>query len=165
MQNKNIKKLTLGGVLAALTILSTTLLAFPIPGGLGYIHLGDAAILLCAIALDAPFGILCGAAASAVSDLLLGYTLYMPATLIIKGSMAALFLLLYRILPRKLQGMSYYLSSLMVPIGYFLYESVLYSVESAIPNIGLNLLQGLVGAFIAHIMHRVLIRLHVIEKL
>ena len=43
---QSIRKLTTAGVLAAAIILLTSLVSIPMPGGLGYINLGDAGVLL-----------------------------------------------------------------------------------------------------------------------
>ena len=76
MKDKTIKRIALGGILAAATILLTTLVSIPIPGGLGFVNLGDAGVLTAAFLLGGPWGALCGGAASALSDLLLGYGHY-----------------------------------------------------------------------------------------
>ena len=45
-QAQSIRKLTTAGVLAAAIVLLTTLVSIPIPGGLGYVNLGDMGVLL-----------------------------------------------------------------------------------------------------------------------
>lgn len=149
MKDKTIKRIALGGILAAATILLTTLVSIPIPGGLGYINLGDAGVLTAAFLLGGPWGALCGGAASALSDLLLGYGAYAPATFLIKGGMALVFGLLYRALPSRVRVAAFFIASLLVPAGYFLYETILYGAVAAAPNLLFNLVQGLIGAGIA----------------
>lgn len=149
MKDKTIKRVALGGILAAATILLTTLVSIPIPGGLGYINLGDAGVLTAAFLLGGPWGALCGGAASALSDLLLGYGAYAPATFLIKGGMALVFGLLYRALPNRVRVAAFFIASLLVPAGYFLYETILYGAVAAAPNLLFNLVQGLIGAGIA----------------
>ena len=149
MKDKTIKRIALGGILAAATILLTTLVSIPIPGGLGFVNLGDAGVLTAAFLLGGPWGALCGGAASALSDLLLGYGAYAPATFLIKGGMALVFGLLYRALPNRVRVAAFFIASLLVPAGYFLYETILYSAVAAAPNLLFNLVQGLIGAGIA----------------
>ena len=149
MKDKTIKRIALGGILAAATILLTTLVSIPIPGGLGFVNLGDAGILTAAFLLGGPWGALCGGAASALSDLLLGYGHYAPATFLIKGGMALVFGLLYRALPNRVRVAAFFTASLLVPAGYFLYETILYGAVAAAPNLLFNLVQGLIGAGIA----------------
>ena len=149
MKDKTIKRVALGGILAAATILLTTLVSIPIPGGLGFVNLGDAGVLTAAFLLGGPWGALCGGAASALSDLLLGYGAYAPATFLIKGGMALVFGLLYRALPNRVRVAAFFIASLLVPAGYFLYETILYGAVAAAPNLLFNLVQGLNGAGIA----------------
>ena len=149
MKDKTIKRIALGGILAAATILLTTLVSIPIPGGLGFVNLGDAGVLTAAFLLGGPWGALCGGAASALSDLLLGYGAYAPATFLIKGGMALVFGLLYRALPNRVRVAAFFIASLLVPAGYFLYETILYGAVAAAPNLLFNLVQGLIGAGIA----------------
>ena len=54
MKDKTIKRIALGGILAAATILLTTLVSIPIPGGLGFVNLGDAGVLTAAFLLGGP---------------------------------------------------------------------------------------------------------------
>ena len=87
-QAQSIRRLTTAGVLAAAIVLLTTLVSLPMPGGLGYINLGDVGVLLAGMLLGGGWGALCAGAASALADVLLGYTVYAPATFIIKGLVA-----------------------------------------------------------------------------
>ena len=72
-QSLSIRKLTMAGVLAASIVLLTTLVSIPMPGGFGYINLGDVGVLLAGMLLGGGWGALCAGAASALSDVLLGY--------------------------------------------------------------------------------------------
>ena len=55
-QSLSIRKLTMAGVLAASIVLLTTLVSIPMPGGLGYINLGDAGVLLAGVLLGGGWG-------------------------------------------------------------------------------------------------------------
>ena len=152
MRDDQIKRLALSGVLAAAIILLTALVSIPLPGGHGYINLGDAGVLTAAFILGGPWGALCGGLASAAADLLLGWGIYAPATLVIKAAMA---LAAAGIMARRRgRGISWswgvYPGALLVPCGYFLFETALYGLAAALPNLPLNLVQCLVGAALAH---------------
>ena len=155
MKDRSIRRVALGGLLAAATVLLTTLVAIPIPGGLGYINLGDAGVLTAAFLLGGPWGALCGGAASAISDLLLGYGMYAPATFVIKGGMALLFTLCGRTMPQKLRPAAFFLAALTVPVGYYLYETLLYGAAAAAPNVLFNLVQGWIGAGVALLLCKI----------
>ena len=84
-----IKRLTLGGVMAALVFVMTYFPKVPVPVTGGYIHLGDGAIFLAGMLLG-PLAVASAAIGSALSDLVGGYVPYVLPTLVIKGLMALL---------------------------------------------------------------------------
>ena len=134
MQGKSansIRKLTTAGVLAAAIVMLTTLVSVPIPGGLGYINLGDAGVLLAGMLLGGGWGALCAGAASAISDVLLGFSIYAPATFLIKGAVALLAGVLFVRVKKGIRFLFFYLAALLVPIGYFFYETILYGGAAA----------------------------------
>ena len=55
----------------------------------GYVNLGDGIVLLSAWVLPLPYGIVAAGLGSALADLFSGYTVYAPATFVIKALMAA----------------------------------------------------------------------------
>lgn len=157
-QAQSIRRLTTAGVLAAAIVLLTTLVSIPMPGGFGYINLGDLGVLLAGMLLGGGWGALCAGAASALSDVLLGYTVYAPATFVIKGLVALLAGLLFARTQKKIRFIALYPAALIVPAGYFLYEVLLYGAASAIPNILFNTLQCMVGAVIATVLGLMLLK-------
>ena len=157
-QAQSIRRLTTAGVLAASIVLLTTLVSIPIPAGLGYVNLGDMGVLLAGMLLGGGWGALCAGAASAISDVLLGYTIYAPATFVIKGLVALIAGLLFAKTKKKIRYVSLYLAALIVPAGYFLYETLLYGSASAIPNILFNTMQCLIGAVVATIIGVMLLK-------
>ena len=148
-QSQSIRRLTTAGVLAASIVLLTTLVSIPMPGGFGYINLGDMGVLLAGMLLGGGWGALCAGAASALSDVLLGYTVYAPATFVIKGLVALVAGLLFARTQKKIRFAALYPAALIVPVGYFFYELLLYGPASAIPNILFNTMQCMIGAVIA----------------
>lgn len=158
MHDNQVKRLVLSGILAAIIIVLTALVSVPLPGGHGYINLGDAGVLTAAYILGWPWGVLCAAAASGISDVLLGWGIYAPATFAIKGAMALLAAKLMKKNDGALRAWTVYPAALLVPLGYLLFETLLYGRAAALPNVPLNLAQCLVGAAIAHavivVLHR-----------
>lgn len=146
---QSIRKLTTAGVLAAAIILLTTLVSIPMPGGLGYINLGDVGVLLAGVLLGGGWGALCAGTASAISDILLGWGVYAPATFVIKGLVALLSGLLFHVTKRNLRYVFLFVSALIVPLGYFIFETILYGTGAAMPNVVFNTMQCLVGATVA----------------
>lgn len=83
----SVRMLALAGALAALSCAATLTVAVPTPTG-GYVNPGDAVVLLGAYVLGGGWGAAAGALGPALADLLGGYGIYAPATLVIKGLMA-----------------------------------------------------------------------------
>lgn len=146
MDRKRIRKIAYGGILTALVLVATMFLQIPNGQG-GYVNLGDGVIFASALILG-PFAGVVGAIGSALADLLLGYTFYVPATLVIKGLMG----LVAGIMLKYDKKNKYFYTAFVFMIcelimigGYFLYECFLYGVPGAIPNILPNLIQAIAG--------------------
>ena len=150
MNDRQIRLLTTGGVLAAAIFLLTAFVRIPIPAG--YLNLGDVGVFLAAMLLPAGYAALCAGVGSALADLI-GFPLYAPVTLVVKGLAALVFALLWRRLPGKLRYLAF-LAVLLIPLGYFLYELVIAGAF-AWADLPLNLLQSAVGAGLAWALDRV----------
>lgn len=149
-KNHSVRRLTTAGVLAAAIVLLTTLVSIPMPGGLGYINLGDAGVIIAGALLGGGWGALCAGMASALSDVLLGWGVYAPATFLIKGAVAMVAGSLFAKTEKGIRYLFFYLAALIVPFGYFLYETLLYGYAAAIPNVAFNTMQCVAGAAVAH---------------
>ena len=79
------KTLTVSAMLAALACVATLI---NVPSVDGYKNLGDCIVLLSGCLLGPLYGALAAGMGSALSDIILGYAYYAPATLVIKGVMA-----------------------------------------------------------------------------
>ena len=86
MNNKT-KMFVRAALFAALAAVATMVIAIPLPGG-GYANLGDAVVLLAAFFLPVPYAAVAAGLGTAMADVLLSYTLYAPATFVIKALMA-----------------------------------------------------------------------------
>jgi uncharacterized membrane protein len=88
MLRQNVSKARLASstaVSTALVFVATASISIYIPATRGYFNLGDSMVFLTAL-LFGPFtGCVAGGLGSMLSDLFLGYTVYAPATLLIKG--------------------------------------------------------------------------------
>ena len=92
----NTKKLILTALFAALSCIATMSIRIPTPGTGGYIHPGDAIVILSGVLLGPVYGFLAAGIGSCMSDLLGGYLVYAPVTFLIKGLVAAFSALAYR---------------------------------------------------------------------
>ena len=155
MENKNDKKtkrLALAGQLCGATLL-LTLLSIPLPSGYGYVNLGDAGVFLCACLLPGGLGALAAGVGAALADLILGWAMYAPVTLLIKGLTALLAGLALRRAKKAGLPLSL-LCCLLVPLGYFLYETILLTAHVAAVNVLPNALQAAIGAALGTLVGR-----------
>ena len=148
MRNASIRRLVLSGLMAAITCL-LTLVSYRIPGTeSAYANLGDAGVYLSAFLLAGPWGALSAAVGSAIADVVLASALYAPATFVIKGAMA----LIAGALLKKAEGAKRVLvlfpAGIVMPVGYFLYEWLLYGIPTALISVPLNLVQMCLGIVI-----------------
>ncbi|MFA6947687.1 MAG: TIGR04002 family protein [Eubacteriales bacterium] len=93
MDKKKLRFMALAGVLAAMVFVFTAFVQIPIPapGLAGYVHLGDAFVYLAACLLPMPWGIAAAAIGAGMADILTGYAVWAPGTLLIKALMARCF--------------------------------------------------------------------------
>ena len=148
------KTWVLTALLSALTCVATMVLVIPSPSG-GYMNLGDAVVLLGACLLGPVYGALAGGAGAALADLLAGFPMYVPATLIIKVGMGLLAGWLYQKLKKKTWTVAVCgtaAESIMV-VGYWLYDGLLMkSLTGSAVGIPANLTQAVFGVAASALM-------------
>lgn len=135
--NNNLKKLILAALFAALSCVATMSIRIPTPGTGGYIHPGDAIVILSGVILGPVWGFLAGGIGSALSDLIGGYFIYVPITFVIKGLVALAAGLLYQKIGKNQK--SRYIAVILggvadiilVAGGYFVCESFIYGAGAA----------------------------------
>lgn len=140
------KKLAVAGVLCAL-VMGLTMVSLPLPSGYGYVNLGDAGVFLCALLLPGYLGVLAAGVGAAAADLLLGWAIYAPATVLIKG-LCSLLVMLCQKCKKPFNILFSLVCTLTVPVLYFLYEYLLLMGPAAAANLLLNALQALIGGSI-----------------
>ena len=165
MKTSKIQKLTIAALFAALTCVATMIIKIPTPGTGGYIHPGDALVILCGIFLGPVYGGLAAGMGSALADLLGGYFIYAPITFIIKGLVAVVVFIVYHKLSVIIKASTIrcvicgIFSTLIVVCGYFIYEVFLYNTAGAVANIPANLIQGASGLIISSILLPILLKI------
>jgi len=148
------KRLSLGGMMAALVFVATYFFKIPVSVTQGYVHLGDGFILLGA-ALLGNTAILAAAIGSMLADLLGGYTLYILPTFLIKGSVAAVAVWgLSKQPPAWGRALVYLAAEAVMVLGYFLVEWLVlgYGLAAALGALLPNMVQGLSGVVIAVVL-------------
>ncbi|MFX0005334.1 MAG: ECF transporter S component [Promethearchaeota archaeon] len=147
--------LSLIGVFSALICVLTMVISIPIPATQGFINIGDAGVMICGLLFGPIIGSFSGGIGSALADIFLGYTIYAPGTLIIKGLEG--FLVGFIANPKKYYEKINYRDILAViaggvlmAIGYFLYEIIIYGIAAASYELILNgIIQFGLGGLIA----------------
>ena len=168
MKNNNLLKLVTAALLAAMTCIVTMIIPIKIPlGNEGYIHPGDAFVMLSGIILGPFYGSLSAGIGSALADLLSGYAHYAVATFLIKALAAMLASLLYHELHLKSVVICGSLSGIIVTLGYFIYERFIYgsNFAAAIAGVPFNILQTILGVILASILMPLLCRVPQIRKI
>ncbi len=154
MKDHKIQKLTLAGALAALTTVATLLIQIPSPTK-GYINTGDVLVNLSAWILGPLYGGAAAGIGSALADLISGYTVYAPATLLIKAGMAAVSYFVYKRLSQNRKSFFAQLAGavaaeIIMIFGYAVFAGVLYgSLSSALLSVPENIIQGVFGAAVS----------------
>ncbi len=148
---------------AALACVATMSIRIPTPGTNGYIHPGDAVVILSGIILGPVWGMLAGGIGSALADLIGGYFIYVPITLVIKGLIALIAGVVYQKIGKtsKTRYTAVILGGvtdiILVAGGYFLCESFMYGAAGAAASIPANIIQGIGGLIIACVLYPILI--------
>lgn len=167
----NLKKLVLTALFAALACVATMSIRIPTPGTNGYIHPGDAVVILSGIILGPVYGLLAGGIGSAMADLLGGYFVYVPITFVIKGLIAVVAGLIYlkvgknktsRYVCVVLGGI---VDIVLVAGGYFLCEAFMYGTAGAAASIPANIIQGVGGLVISLVLYPILIAIPDIRQM
>jgi len=144
-----IKRLVFASFFSALIFVATAYLP-RIPTALGYIHLGDGFVLIASSCLPLPYALASAAVGGALADIMTGYAVYAPATMIIKLLMALCISSRVKklVAPRNLIGTA--AATLINAGGYYLYEALAMSGSFVAPlaDLPFNLAQTAVGGVI-----------------
>jgi uncharacterized membrane protein len=153
-EKMSLRKIVFTGLFTAL-ICVLTMLSVPIPAGLGYVHLGDSLILISVIFLGIA-AIPAAAIGSLLADVFLGYAVFAPFTLVIKGLLAFVAWLILRSYERReaplLRSVLFaVLAAFPIVVGgYFFAEAMIAgSFVAGAPSVFLNVLQVFFGSALA----------------
>ncbi|MBO4877502.1 MAG: ECF transporter S component [Ruminococcus sp.] len=162
-RNTNVRKLTLAALFAAFTCVATLLIQVPTPTK-GYVNLGDCLVNISAWLLGPFYGAAAAGIGSSMADVISGYTVYAPATLVIKALMAVVSWAIYSTASRRLHTVSARIvaaafAEVVMATGYVLFEAVIYhSFAAAAVGIPANLVQGAMGAATAVAVYELVIK-------
>lgn len=168
--NSKLKKIVMAALFAAFACVATMSIRIPTPGTGGYIHPGDAIVILSGVILGPVWGLLAAGIGSAMADLLGGYFIYVPITFVIKGLIAFAAGVLYQKVGKTskssyaaviLGGVA---DILLVAGGYFLCEIFLYGTAAALASVPANVIQGIGGLVISAVLYPILLAIPDIRR-
>lgn len=142
---------------AALILVATFIIKIPTPGTGGYIHPGDAFVILSGVILGPLYGGAAAAVGSALADILGGYFIYAPITFLIKGICALGSGFIFKSFQNKIKKdhlrviLCGGFSTVIVVGGYLVFELFIYG-SGAFASIPANLIQGLSGLAISSLL-------------
>lgn len=157
MKKLTTEKVVLIGLLAALVAIGTLLIQIPIPKG--YIHVGDSLVYISGILLGPLYGAFAAGIGSMIADVLSGYTIYAPATLVIKALDAYLVGWIFRAFYKnglqfaKMTGgyvVAFLAGGTIMISGYLIYEIVLYGMAQAVAGVPYNFTQAIGGGIVGY---------------
>lgn len=168
--NTSLKKIVMAALFATLACAATMSIRIPTPGTGGYIHPGDAIVILSGVVLGPVWGLLAGGIGSALADLLGGYFIYVPITFVIKGLVALTAGLIYEKIGKTKKSrytavvLGGIVDIIFVAGGYFLCEAMMYGMAAA-ASIPANIIQGISGLIISIVLYPVLIAIPDISQM
>ena len=159
-------RVTVAAVFAALVFVVTSQIPpIPIPATGGYFNVGETTVYVAALLFGPFVGSLAGGIGAMLSDIYLGFGVFAPGTLAIKGAEGAIVGFLNIKLRKYISNLticaiiSIVVGGLEMVAGYFLYELFVLrlTIGVALAELPLNIGQMLVGLIIAvPIMHTIL---------
>lgn len=161
MTDTKIARLSLGALFASLVFIGTFILKIPTPGTGGYIHPGDALVILSGVFLGPNYGFLAAAVGSALADILGGYVFYAPITFAVKGCIALLAAIAFRRLAKTHSPCAALMAGgvidiLFTVLGYGIPEALIYGPAGALASAFPNFVQGLSGMLLAMVLYPIL---------
>lgn len=162
MKKDKLTQMVMTALFVAFTAVATMIIKIPTPTQ-GYVHVGDALVLLCGVLLGPGLGAIAAGLGSAFADAFSGYMMWVPGTFLIKAATAAVAGVLYRTLNKKHGKVvsviaAGALAEAVMVAGYFVYGTLLLvlsgsGVAAALTEeffgIPFNIMQGVCGIAIA----------------
>jgi len=152
--------LAITSIMTALVCISTYLFRIPIPPTEGYFNIGEAIIYISAIIFGPLIGGIAGGVGAALADVIGGYAIYAPGTLIIKFCEGFIIgSIIFTVHLKEWEHWKEYLiiifailiGGLVMVLGYWTYEAYILGFGPIVPlaEVPVNLIQVLIGALIA----------------
>ncbi|MDP2871449.1 MAG: ECF transporter S component [Bacillota bacterium] len=155
MDSRGLRELTLTALFVALVTVATMVVQVPVPATGGFINVGDTMIFVAALVGGPKAGLIAGGLGSALADLLSGYAMWAPWTLVIKGLEGLLAAVLafraYRmrgaLSVATLAGLA--IAGLWMVLGYYVAGGIIRGFAPALTEVPGNLIQAFGSVILA----------------
>ena len=162
-RNNKVRMMTLAARLAAFTAVATIMIQIPTPTK-GYVNLGDCIVNIAAWVLGPAYGAAAAGIGSSLADIISGYTMYAPVTLVIKALMAVVSFYVFNLTKDRFKGIistviAASAAELVMVTGYTLYEVIIYhSWSYAVVGIPGNIAQSVMGIISSAAVYELVIK-------
>ncbi|MBR5313788.1 MAG: ECF transporter S component [Clostridia bacterium] len=161
----SVKKTVYTALFAAIVFVCTVVvhIHIPIPGAVGYVSLGDCAVIICGLILGPIYGGLAAGIGSALADALYSHWLYVPASFVIKLLMAVCAYFVYKAICKEIDSykiipltVASIVSECIMIFGYLVYEATLYTFATAFLGVIPHCIQGVSSAILAILLLQIM---------
>ena len=137
-------------LLVAVTVVVARVFLIPVPMTHGNVNLCDAGIIIAALMYGRRGGLIVGGLSGFLLDLISGYAQYMVFSLIVHGLEGLIIGWLGYNKGRKAQILALIAGIVVMVLGYFITDAILYKPVAGLAGIPTNSIQGVVGALIGY---------------
>ncbi len=153
----------IAGTLTALVFVVTAYLHIPTSNG--YIHIGDGFIYLAACLLPRRYAVAVGAGGALLADLLTGFAIWAPASVVIKAATALLFSSKSKRILAPRNSLALIPATVICAGGYYLYEVLIYgNLIAPLAGIPASLTQSAASAIVFAAMGLMIDKMHLKQK-
>ncbi|TZE81827.1 ECF transporter S component [Calorimonas adulescens] len=155
---KDLRFWVYGALMVALVTVGTMVIKIPTPATQGYVNVGDGFIILSGFLFGPTVGFIAGGIGSALADILSGYAVWAPWTLVIKGLMGVIVGLLAAFARKSVLNkvLSFAVSEAWMVLGYYLASSIMFGFAAAITDVTSNIIQGVAGVIVGTALTQVM---------
>ena len=147
MKRRHIRLMCISGIFAALVFVVTAYLQIPTYNG--YVHCGDGFVILAACILPTPYAVAVGVIGAMLADLLTGFAIWAPGSMIIKGLIALIFGATAKKIVTTRNLVMLFPAALISAAGYYLYEGMIYgNFIAALAGIPGSLVQAVASSIV-----------------
>lgn len=147
MKSNKVRLMCITAVMTALTFVVTAYLH--IPTNNGYVHVGDGIIYLAACLLPTPYAVLVGAGGALLADVLTGYAIWAPGSVLIKAMTVPVFSAKDKKIITLRNSLALLPATVICAGGYYLYEALIYgNFISPLAGISASLTQSVTSGIL-----------------